>query len=61
MMPGISGLFKAKKVQPWSLQRGYKGGHRSGVPKRGSQHRKHTLRGALFGRGGATRGNWLWN
>jgi hypothetical protein len=40
---------KTKSVKPWSQQKGFKGVHRKGIPKRGSQHRKFTTRGALFG------------
>lgn len=54
------GLFgrAPKVVLPWSQQKGYTGGHRKGRPKRGSQHRKFTTRGSLFGSTG--RSTWLW-
>lgn len=50
---------KGKSVSPWSQRRNYKGGHRVGVPKKGSQFRKHTLRGLLFGRSGGNLNHWL--
>jgi hypothetical protein len=51
-------LLGAKSVKPWSKRVGYKGGHRSGIPKRGSQHRKFTTRGGLFGSTGRSLFVW---